>query len=234
MSILARSSLNIDVIWRVDKEVLIAQKLKMTLKRGKPGGSPGSASSPWGVCCRKVPGSRDRQISSTTSWSSTPANWTWNQHQGNYWWMLQWIVSHHPSQRIALQCSGAWWFNEQPVSCFFLGRGLGKGNNLLFQLLIIVGHWDPLSWLDTVPFTILQQFVWELHFSAPMRIFVVKTFPLHFHYLMLFQYVSLQGSFPRITSSTELTNVLPLCQVHPVADCVVLYIHLKDHKSMEH
>ena len=44
--------------------------------------------------------------------------------------------------------------------------------------------------------------------------------------LVLFFNVLIQGSFPRIGPSTELTGVPTLGQIHPVAHCVVLHIHL--------
>ena len=43
---------------------------------------------------------------------------------------------------------------------------------------------------------------------------------------MLFVNVLIQGSFPRIGPATELAAVPTFGQVHPVAHCVVLHVHL--------
>ena len=50
---------------------------------------------------------------------------------------------------------------------------------------------------------------------------------------MVLLYVFLKNSLPRKSSSTKLTVMLPVGKVHPVADCVVLYVHLQNKKMQK-
>ena len=128
----------------------------MVLIKDRPEGFPGSASSPWGVCCRKAHDSRGHQISSTTFWSWTPASWTWSVTSTSCG-----SITSIKSTCLLLPSERWLWRRQQPplwaahhsgspIFCYF--------HEIKTCILkkIIVGHRDPLSWLHAIPFPILQ------------------------------------------------------------------------------